>query len=34
MLHTLTVLNRIRINGLNIGWAETEDEDATQRAVH
>ncbi|MFE6332140.1 SDR family oxidoreductase [Streptomyces sp. NPDC057806] len=26
--------DRIRINGLNIGWTETEGEDATQRAFH
>jgi NAD(P)-dependent dehydrogenase (short-subunit alcohol dehydrogenase family) len=26
--------HRIRINGLNIGWTETEGEDATQRAFH
>ena len=25
-------VDRIRINGLNIGWTETEGEDATQRA--
>ena len=25
---------RIRINGLDIGWTETEGEDATQRAFH
>ncbi|WP_326758213.1 SDR family oxidoreductase [Streptomyces phaeochromogenes] len=26
--------DRIRINGLNIGWTDTEGEDATQRAFH
>jgi len=26
--------NRIRINGLDIGWTDTEGEDATQRAFH
>jgi NAD(P)-dependent dehydrogenase (short-subunit alcohol dehydrogenase family) len=26
--------DRIRINGLNIGWTETEGEDATQRTFH
>jgi NAD(P)-dependent dehydrogenase (short-subunit alcohol dehydrogenase family) len=26
--------DRIRINGLNIGWTETEGEDATQRQFH
>lgn len=26
--------DRIRINGLDIGWTETEGEDATQRAFH
>lgn len=26
--------DRIRINGLNIGWTQTEGEDATQRAFH
>jgi NAD(P)-dependent dehydrogenase (short-subunit alcohol dehydrogenase family) len=26
--------DRIRINGLNIGWTETEGEDATQREFH
>jgi NAD(P)-dependent dehydrogenase (short-subunit alcohol dehydrogenase family) len=26
--------DRIRINGLNIGWTETEGEDAIQRAFH
>ena len=26
--------DRIRINGLNIGWTETEGEDAVQRAFH
>ncbi len=26
--------DRIRINGLNIGWTETEGEDATQRRFH
>ena len=26
--------DRIRINGLNIGWTETEGEDVTQRAFH
>jgi NAD(P)-dependent dehydrogenase (short-subunit alcohol dehydrogenase family) len=26
--------DRIRINGVNIGWTETEGEDATQRAFH
>ncbi|MER6031204.1 SDR family oxidoreductase [Streptomyces sp. NPDC001851] len=26
--------DRIRINGLNIGWTATEGEDATQRAFH
>jgi NAD(P)-dependent dehydrogenase (short-subunit alcohol dehydrogenase family) len=26
--------DRIRINGLNIGWTETEGEDATQRSFH
>ena len=26
--------DRIRINGLNIGWTETEDEDAIQRRFH
>jgi NAD(P)-dependent dehydrogenase (short-subunit alcohol dehydrogenase family) len=26
--------DRIRINGLNIGWSATEGEDATQRAFH
>jgi NAD(P)-dependent dehydrogenase (short-subunit alcohol dehydrogenase family) len=26
--------DRIRINGLNIGWTETEGENATQRAFH
>jgi NAD(P)-dependent dehydrogenase (short-subunit alcohol dehydrogenase family) len=26
--------DQIRINGLNIGWTETEGEDATQRAFH
>ncbi|WP_030622063.1 SDR family oxidoreductase [Streptomyces sclerotialus] len=26
--------DRIRINGLNIGWTDTEGEDATQRAYH
>ena len=26
--------DRIRINGINIGWTETEGEDATQRAFH
>ncbi len=26
-------LDRIRINGLNIGWTETEGEDATQRGL-
>lgn len=26
--------DRIRINGLNIGWTETEGEDTTQRAFH
>ncbi|MEU1302616.1 SDR family oxidoreductase [Streptomyces shenzhenensis] len=26
--------DRIRINGLNIGWTNTEGEDATQRAFH
>jgi hypothetical protein len=26
--------DRIRIHGLNIGWTETEGEDATQRAFH
>jgi NAD(P)-dependent dehydrogenase (short-subunit alcohol dehydrogenase family) len=26
--------NRIRINGLNIGWTDTEAEDATQRRFH
>ncbi|GHB34384.1 SDR family oxidoreductase [Streptomyces umbrinus] len=26
--------DRVRINGLNIGWTDTEGEDATQRAFH
>lgn len=26
--------DRIRINGVNIGWTDTEGEDATQRAFH
>lgn len=26
--------DRIRINGLDIGWTETEGEDATQRTFH
>lgn len=26
--------DRIRVNGLNIGWTDTEGEDATQRAFH
>jgi NAD(P)-dependent dehydrogenase (short-subunit alcohol dehydrogenase family) len=26
--------DRIRINGLDIGWTRTEGEDATQRAIH
>ena len=26
--------DRIRINGVNIGWTETEGEDATQRQFH
>lgn len=26
--------DRIRVNGVNIGWTETEGEDATQRAFH
>jgi NAD(P)-dependent dehydrogenase (short-subunit alcohol dehydrogenase family) len=26
--------DRVRINGLNIGWTATEGEDATQRAFH
>lgn len=26
--------DRVRINGLNIGWTQTEGEDATQRAFH
>jgi NAD(P)-dependent dehydrogenase (short-subunit alcohol dehydrogenase family) len=26
--------NRIRINGINIGWTETEGEDVTQRTFH
>ena len=26
--------DRIRINGLNIGWTDTEGEDATQRRFH
>jgi len=26
--------DRVRINGLDIGWTETEGEDATQRAFH
>jgi hypothetical protein len=26
--------DRIRINGLNIGWTETEGEDLTQRLFH
>jgi NAD(P)-dependent dehydrogenase (short-subunit alcohol dehydrogenase family) len=26
--------DRIRINGLDIGWTETEGEDATQRRFH
>jgi NAD(P)-dependent dehydrogenase (short-subunit alcohol dehydrogenase family) len=26
--------DRIRINGINIGWTDTEGEDATQRAFH
>ena len=26
--------DRIRINGVNIGWTETEGEDATQRRFH
>jgi NAD(P)-dependent dehydrogenase (short-subunit alcohol dehydrogenase family) len=26
--------DRIRINGLNLGWTETEGEDVTQRAFH
>lgn len=26
--------DRIRINGVNIGWTQTEGEDATQRAFH
>jgi NAD(P)-dependent dehydrogenase (short-subunit alcohol dehydrogenase family) len=26
--------DRIRVNGLDIGWTETEGEDATQRAFH
>jgi NAD(P)-dependent dehydrogenase (short-subunit alcohol dehydrogenase family) len=26
--------DRIRINGLNIGWTETEGEDTTQRTFH
>ncbi|TRO67855.1 MULTISPECIES: SDR family oxidoreductase [unclassified Streptomyces] len=26
--------DRVRVNGLNIGWTDTEGEDATQRAFH
>jgi NAD(P)-dependent dehydrogenase (short-subunit alcohol dehydrogenase family) len=26
--------DRIRVNGVNIGWTETEGEDATQRKFH
>jgi NAD(P)-dependent dehydrogenase (short-subunit alcohol dehydrogenase family) len=26
--------DRIRVNGLNIGWTDTEGEDATQRTFH
>jgi hypothetical protein len=33
-LHCSHRWDRIRINGLDIGWTETEGEDATQRTFH